>query len=904
MNKLPPNRVTFKSAQRRWIRTIATLAILGALFGFAWKPRLVSENFLRDATDVTVGDNSYTSVGPPNARELALEAELPQTTAPRHLWYVGGFPLDAYQTQWSHNEGHDGMETWGTLGLGLWIDLWFCLGVLALAGSAAYHIRPGQSIGSVLWSPKPAGNGLYRRVLLSTLSVGVVATAWCFYSTQRDLRMLGKQSRVTLARSTNHPMIARLPLTFRGPWTHAIRVQCLPESDVQAIDWDKHPSIQFIAIHGEIDAQTLHAIDKNPFITGLRWSNVPSLESANAVCDQLPALRSLSLSFDNADTATQFASGTKLQLQTLDHLSSLTVRRIPCKSICTDELLVPSLTSLDIQTIGPSTEPWLFEESPNLQSLSLSHRHQNPENDPREAQVTVRLMPALTKLSLDSSIPVELHLLVLPRLIDLQGIGSMAANAARTEDDDGYIVRVSSLKMSGLSSLSKLDVVGENIDQWEAEECPRLRTVRIKQPSTEANRHFRRRMRPGSMVSRLVDTRMFPPMRPGPAHSQPRPSKGLVALATALPSLQSLNVVDMDLTTCDFSDLKTCKYLKSLELDHCLIEPSQLGQLQGVNTLRELSVSGAHIDPDTVPPLLAMHNDWEVLELPWQRFDTVRIVDQPKLRRAFTTQTLRAKHVELVNLNSLISRLNIAPGAETIRVKNLPSLTEISIRRPKTRNIVIEDVPQLLSFTLEQGVLKSSTLQHLKQCRQLHSLILPGSHYPQGLAQHFPSWPGLQELNAIATPLRDDDLQHLPSLKNLRRLRLDRTALTEKGISTLARCDQLQSVSLVGLNLPSTALEPLAALSSLMELSVNDAIPLPDALQPIRITPDDWAARNSGQQLVRNWPNEFRTNAGRGKNLFRPGQPRGRRSNWAPNGERNSNQPMGSRQATLTTDAT
>jgi hypothetical protein len=904
MNKLPPNRVILKSAQRRWIRTIATLAILGTLFGFAWKPRLISENYLRDATDVTVGENIYTSVGPPSARELALEAKLPQTTSPRHLWFVGGFPLDAYQTQWSQNEGHDGVASWSTLGWGLWIDLWFCLGVLALAGSAAYHIRPGQSVGSVLWSPKPTGNVLYRRVMLSTLSVGVVATVWCFYSTQRDLRTLCKQSRVTLARSTNHPMIARLPLTLRGPWTHAIQVQCLPGSDLRSIAWGKYPSVQFIALHGEIDPQTLQSIDQSPLITGLRWSGIASLESANAVVDRLPALRSLSLVFDNLDAATGAASGTKLSLQSLKHLSSLTVRRIPCTSICTDELLVPSLTSLDIQTIGPTAEPWLFEESPNLQSLSLSHLQVDRAHDPKEVQLTVRLMPALTKLSLDSGIPFDLRLLELPRLKDVLGIASMAANAARTDDDDGYIVRVSSLKLNGLSSLSNLDVLGENIDQWEAAECPRLRTVRIKQPSTEANRHFRRRMRPHAMTGRLADTRLFPPMRPGVAPSKSNTSKGLITLASSLPSLQSLNLGDMDLTACDFSELKTCRYLKSLELDHCLIEPSQLGQLQGVSTLRELSVSGANVDPETAPRLLAMHNDWEVLELPWQRFDTVRITDQPKLRRAFTAQTLRAKHVELVNLNSLISRLNIAPGAETIRVVNLPSLTEISIRRPRTTDIVIEDVPQLLSFTLEQGVLKSSTLSHLTQCRHLHSLILPGSHYPQGLAKHFQSWPGLQELNAIATPLGDDDLRDLPSLKNLRRLRLDETALTAKGIATLARCDQLQSVSLVGLNLSSTAFEPLAALSSLMELSVNDATPLPEELKRVRITPDDWAARNSGQQLVRNWPNEFRTNAGRGKNLFRPGRPRGPRSNWGTNGETNANQPMGSRQVTLTTDAT
>ncbi|WDQ16016.1 adenylate cyclase [Rhodopirellula sp. P2] len=904
MNKQPTRPVTLKSAQRRWIRTIATLAILGTLFGMAWKPRLITENFLRDATDLMVSENDLSPIGAPSAEAIAMEQAVPNTPRPRHRWYVGGFPLDAYQTRLSVNEGQDGLENWSTLGWGLWIDLWFCIGLLALAGNAAYHIRPGQSPWNVLWSPKRVENTRYRRVLLSIVSVGLVVSAWHFYSTQRTLRTLDKESRITLARSTNHPMVARLPLALRGPWTHAVHVQCLPGTDMQSIDWSDYPSIQFISLQGDIDPETLQSIQENPWVTGLRWSNIPSIESANLVLERLPSLRSLSLSFNNIETSTEHAPDAKIQVQSLTSLSSLSLRRIPGTAICTDELLVPSLTSLEIQTIGPSVGSWLFEESNNLKSLSIRHLRRTGEKNPRASQLTVRLMPALSELSLDAGIPIDLRLLELPRLRNVQGLGSMTSVMEWSEQEEDYIVWVSSLKMSGLSSLSSLDLAGENFDQWEVSECPRLHTVRIKHPRAGGYGRFRRSMRGWEAPPELVDARLFAAMASGTPLPKRKSPRGLMAFAASLPSLQSLNLNGMNLTTCEFSKLQACSFLKSLTLDRCGMDPRQLEELCDVSSLRELSVSGADIDPEVVPRLLAMHNHWEVLELPWEELHTIRIIDQPKLKRAFTTRTLRAKHIELVNLESLVSRLRVAPGAETIRVINLPSLTEISIRRPKTKDIVIEDVPHLLSFTLEQGVLNSSTLSSLTQSRQLHSLILPGSRYPRGLAKHFLCWPGLQEFNAIATPLRDDDLRDLPNLKNLRRLRLDDTALTAKGISTLARCDHLQSISLLGLDLSSTALEPLMALSWLMELSVNDAVPLPDSLQSIRLTPEDWATQKVQPHMAGNWPNGLRTNVDRGKNFVRRGPQHGQRLNWATNEETDSNEPLDSLPVTLTTDAT
>ncbi|WP_047817598.1 adenylate cyclase [Rhodopirellula islandica] len=904
MNKLPTRQVTLKSAQRRWIRTIATLAILGTLFGMAWKPRLVTENFLRDATDLMVAETDLSPIGAPLADSIAMGQAVPNTPRPRHGWYVGGFPLDAYQARFSENEGQDGLENWSTLGLGLAIDLWFCIGLLALAGHAAYHVRPGQSPWNVLWSPKQTENTRYRRALLSIVSVGLVVSAWHFYSTQRTLQTLNDESRVTLARSTNHPLVARLPLVLRGPWTHAVHVQCLPESDMQSIDWSDYPSIQFISLQGDIDPQTLQSIQENPWVTGLRWSNIPSIESANTVLERLPSLRSLSLSFKNIETSTELGPAPKLQVQSLTSLASLSLRRIPGTALCTDELLVPSLTSLEIQTIGPSVDSWLFEESNNLKSLSIRHLRRADERNPRASELTVRLMPALTELSVDAGIPIHLRLLELPRLRNVQGIGAMTSSMDWSEYENGFIVWVSSLKMSGLSSLSSLDLAGENFDQWEVSECPRLHTVRVKHPRAGGNGRFRRSVHGWEASPEFVDARLFAAMASGTPLPKRKSPKGLMAFAASLPSLQSLNLHGMNLTTCELSKLQACSFLKTLTLDHCGIESDQLDELCNVSSLRELSVSGADIDPEVVPRLLAMHNHWEVLELPWEELQSIRIIDQPKLRRAFTSRTLRAKHIELVNLDSLASRLRIAPGAETIRVVNLPSLTDISIRRPKTKDIVIQNVPRLLSFTLERGVLTSSTLSSLTQSRQLHSLILPGSRYPQGLAKHFLCWPGLQEFNAIATPLRDDDLRDLPNLKNLRRLRLDDTALTAKGISILARCDHLQSVSLLGLDLSSTALEPLMALSWLMELSVNDAVPLPEALQSIRLTPDDWATQKAQPHLVGNWPNGLRTSVDRGKNLVRRGPQHGQRLNWVTTEETDSNESLDSQQVTLTTDAT
>ncbi|EMI27581.1 leucine-rich repeat domain-containing protein [Rhodopirellula europaea] len=904
MNKLQSRSASLKPTYRRWIRTGMTLTILGILIGFAWKPRLVTENYLRDATHVMVTDSEVAPAGPPVADLVREDASYPKADSPRHRWYIGGFPLDAYQARMSHNEGVDGLDRWSTFGLGLWIDVWFCIGVLALAGIAAYHIRPGQSPWNVLWSPNQNDNTRYRRALVGIASIGLIATAFHFYETQRRLRTFERETMVTLVRSTDHPIVANLPLAFRGPWTHAFQLQCHPESNLESIDWSNYKSLDFIALTGDIDQATLLAIQENPWVTGLRWSNVPSVEAANSVLAQLPSLRSVSMSFRSGDEESGQASDAKIQIQSLDRLASLSLRRIQASAICTEDLLVPSLTMLEIQTIGPSPESWLFEDANRLQSLSVRHLRPNRRTNADELKLTVRLMPALTELSIDAGIPVDLSLLELPRLAKLHGIDSYSMRFSNAEGEDGYIARVSSLKMSGLSSLTKLELAGENFDDWEIEECPRLHDVRITRPAPGGYGRFRRGRRGWEAPPQFAGSRFFASAATGPAPLPQKSTKGLMAWSASLPSLRTLNFDGMDLTTCELSKLKTCSYLKSLTLENCQLEPRQLEELQVVSTLRELSVSGAEIDPEVFPQLLAMHSNWEVLALPWEELEEIRIIDQPQLRRAFGTRNLRAKHIELVNLNSLVSRLRVAPGVETVRVVNLPRLTEIDIRRPQTDQIEIERVPHLLSFTLERGVLNSTALSSLTQSRQLHSLILPGTDYPEGLGKHFASWPGLQEINVMGTTIGDDDLRELPNLKNLRRLRLDYTALTEKGISTLARCARLQSVSLMGLELSSAAFEPLSALSWLMELSVNESISLPDALQSIRLMPDEWAAESTDPRLAEKWFNGLRPGANRGTEFSRRRPHRGRHPRWVSNEEKRSNEASDSRLAPPPFDAT
>ncbi|CAD72061.1 similar to adenylate cyclase regulatory protein [Rhodopirellula baltica SH 1] len=904
MNKLQSRSASLKPTYRRWIRTAMTLSILGILVVFAWKPRLVTENYLRDATHVMVTDSEVPPAGPHVADTDREDASYPKADSPRHRWYIGGFPLDAYQARMSHNEGVDGLDRWSTFGLGLWIDIWFCIGVLALAGIAAYNIRPGQSPWNVLWSPNQNDNTRYRRALVGIASVGFIATVAHFYETQRRLRTFERETMVTLVRSTNHPIVANLPLAFRGPWTHAFQLQCHRESNLESIDWSNYKSLDFIALNGEIDPVTLQAIQENPWVTGLRWTNVPSVEAANSVLAQLPSLRSVSMSFESSDEQAEPSSDAKIQIQSLNRLASLSLRRIQASAICTEDLLVPSLTMLEIQTIGPSPRTWLFEDANRLQSLSVRHLRPNRRTNADELKLTVRLMPALTELSIDAGIPVDLSLLELPRLTKLHGIDSYSMRFSNSDGEDGYIARVSSLKMSGLSSLTKLELAGENFDEWEIEECPRLHDVRITRPAPGGYGRFRRSARGWEAPPQFVGARFLAAVASGPAPLPQKSTKGLMAWSASLPSLRTLNFDGMNLTTCDLAKLKSCSFLKSLTLENCQLDPRQLEELQVVSTLRELSVSGTEIDPEVVPQLLAMHSNWEVLELPWEELEEIRIVDQPQLKRAFRTRTLRAKHIELVNLESLVSRLRVAPGAETIRVVNLPRLTEIDIRRPNTDQIEVERVPHLLSFTLERGVLNSATLSSLTQSRQLHSLILPGTDYPEGLGKHFASWPGLQEINVMGTTIGDDDLRDLPSLKNLRRLRLDHTALTDKGISTLARCARLQSVSLMGLELSSTAFEPLAALAWLMELSVNESISLPDALQSIRLMPDEWAAESSDPRLAEKWFNGIRPGANRATEFSRRRPPRGRHPRWVSNEEKGSNEASDSQRLIPPFDAT
>ncbi|MCC9642153.1 adenylate cyclase [Rhodopirellula sp. JC740] len=903
MNKLNPQQLSLNSPRRRWIRTSATVLILGMLMGLAWKPRLLSETYLRDASHVLINDENLLPIGEPASQEVLDQSQSQKAASPRHLWYVGGFPLDAYQTKFSLNEGRDGLETWGVFGTAMWIDAWFCCGILALAGIAAFFYEPGCKPWRLLWTPTGSTSRRYQVSLVGLTIVGLLATVWHFHSTQSRLRFLRQQGLTTLTCSTKHPMIARLPLKYRGPWTHASRVQCTPRTNFNELNWNHYPSLEFVSLYGNLSANQLTAMEDLSWITTLRWYGIPRIESSNQLLQELPDLRCVSLSFHLPEERLQSDQPTQLRVDSQRLLSSLAVRKIPRAAINTEELLSPSLLTLDIQTTGPSPKQWVFEEAPSLQSLTLRHERERRSLTPEIIDLTVRVMPSLTTLSLDAGIPMKLSLMELPRLVHLQGIDSHSMRFTRGDSDNSYTLWASELHLSNLSSMSHLEVSGENFENWTVKDCPRLYEVVVRRPRT-GMMMFRRQASRFGEPREVFGSEMWASIM-GPRHSQiPSVPKNLIAWASSFPYLQSLNLSGLNLRQCDLDHLHKNAFLKSLTLDYCQFDSSQLRSLRGVKSIRELSVSGSEVDQSIVPELLSMHNEWEALELPWETFDDIRIADQPKLKRAFLTRTLRAKTVELENLDSFVSRIRIAAGAERIRLVNLPCLTEVSIRRPRTSDLVVQNVPNLLSFTLERGVLSAETLKSLTQSRQLHSLILPGTQIPEDLASNFPNWPGLQEINAIATPIRDQDLAHLPSLKSLRRVRLDNTQLTAKGLTHLGRCDRLQSLSLVGLDLSSSAFEPLLGLSWLMELSVNDSIVLPQELDSVRMAPEDWATGERNPQLANSWPPGFTRSLDAAREFFRRGPARGARRNWVANEETDSNERGPSRPKRPTIDAT
>ena len=89
-----------------------------------------------------------------------------------------------------------------------------------------------------------------------------------------------------------------------------------------------------------------------------------------------------------------------------------------------------------------------------------------------------------------------------------------------------------------------------------------------------------------------------------------------------------------------------------------------------------------------------------------------------------------------------------------------------------------------------------------------------------------------------------------------------------------------------------------------MELSVNESISLPDALQSIRLMPDEWAAESTDPRLAEKWFNGLRPGANRGTEFSRRRPNRGRHPRWVSNEEKRSNEASDSRLAPPPFDAT
>ncbi|MCL4207587.1 MAG: hypothetical protein KJ000_34310 [Pirellulaceae bacterium] len=562
-----------------------------------------------------------------------------------------------------------------------------------------------------------------------------------------------------------------------------------------------------------------------------------------AVLGQLPFLRSLKVSGNEARCSAVFA-----QLAQLQNLQTLVLRDLPVRDEHLARLpVLQNLRQLDLTDTEITDQGLehaarlpllhtLILPADRLTGAGLIHLHGHPslttlelgsssgvlgheEARVRLRDVHLRDLPNLTQLSLPEHLDrLELH--NLPSLRGLPnrgtdfsewflpptrrfigrraGVGLLTTMDVRLARMGGpRCVDAQSVRLSNLPALQSLELWGQRLRQLELDSVPNLTSLTLT-PRASYDSYGRVVEYPRMKIDREI-------LR----------SIGRVA------SLRALVITGADVDDADFAVLSGLKQLHSLSLQDSHAGDVAMASLAGNRGLRRLDLRNTRVTDAGWSRLIPL-SELQELDISHTGITRLHLQSLKKLV-VIQLQGLALQELRLENLPELQGMLvlNHTPLRHA-RLVDLPKLADLSLRGIASVRFELSGLTSLETLDLCDSRADNGVLAGLADSRNLACLNLSGTDVTDDAMALVGGYAQLRSLDLEDTCVSDVGLARLAGLQNLTRLNLTGTVVTDDALRFLSENQGLALLYLGRTQVRGDFVKHVASLSGLFKLSLGE----------------------------------------------------------------------------------
>lgn len=763
-------------------RRTAIVLLLIAAFLVSNRRYQVNEVFRESSTKVSIVDQEDLSIDN-NFKELDLPT-----------YSMAGFPFRFWEK--SAFDGKDFTRIYGG-SLALNLLVW----ALALGAFLGYEIYMARSLAKRL-DANP-NESKKRRLGLSDLMVltGVIAVVigywrWSIYAVSAEATLAAtiRDTKGNVSQSLLLPEIvsARLPETWHADLKRLSEVGLINPSTGLIDKTIKLPYLNHLTIDGGTgDLAALAQLKSRPLFISLRIAARNLSERDIDTIASLTQLQSLAIcrSTFTDQWLSKLANLSRLQLLSVED-TAVTLKNIaslPCAK---------TLRMLNV----PRPEAGLGDELvisnwPELKRLSCNSLHRKPNSEP--VILTVTDMPKLQYLTLDNLQLYELTLDKLPEFLRIEGKKhywqSRLANGAATS----YDPLVSRLKLGEVPKCESLIV-----------HAPALRELEFSAPMKGNCVFTTSILRGGAGYTEYNRTPV----------ARSRVQRWLDAFATGNGPKQ-VEFRNLDLRKTDFASLSKNQSIDHLRFTNCEVDAAQIGALRGMQNLEVLGIGQTAMNGAQIQAVIGAMPKLIQFECDPNQVTRLKLENLPAIRSLFAAQTNPVQTLEalhLVNMSSLMEKIDLPPNLFYLYIDGAPCLTQLTTNGPWPAKAVVKGVRDLKVFSASGANLKEELIDELIKCEKLEHLTLTDHEISPTALARLGALTRLQSLTLSRTKLDDTAMEALAGLTQLTKLSVDETAITERSLATISKLTAIGQLSIAG---TSIAPESLSQLSSMVRLS-------------------------------------------------------------------------------------
>ncbi len=585
----------------------------------------------------------------------------------------------------------------------------------------------------------------------------------------------------------------------------------------------EHPTMEQVRFERcHFDAGSMVTVPMSWHVADLTIANCTGVENINSV---LPHARSLKRCMIQGSAEMLQSSIEALHRGSLETLDLV---------ISYDKTATGHSTN-DVSVESPCHSIIKINAFPVLRSLTLFDRS-HPDSSGRSF-ISVSDCSELNRIAVERSRFWDLILEDLPKLVQLV---SHSDKPGTFHNGGGFLACIRSLSMSNLPSIRKLAILSSSIERLRVDGCPALQELVLRGQPEYSRCAPDTRIKSDSLESEYGTSlaHHYLDIFGGKAWTE---------------QLRSIDLSYNSLGSVDVRALTQLKELKKLVLDFTGVQISQLTSESPNKDLQHLSLCRDELSSAELNSLLDCFPNLVSTRFNPAQLDELVLENRAELQTLGLGTELAAESVKVINCPKLCEMWRFTKPLKKLHIQDVPQLLSLTVDYPVPEGAVLKGLQGLEQIDLSGDFLSDQHLKEIALCHQLESLAFKAPNVSPAALRRIGSLRNLSVLVLPHTRLNDDTVRSWGKLP-LFELDLSYTAVSERSLQGLLEPQDIRILSLRHTKVSEDGVQAFQNLPRLFCLDLAgvqlNAMSLATLLQTLRLDILDLSGTHLDKDMV------------------------------------------------------